>query len=75
MLRDLDTLPPPARDLINWDAYRKAWQTRHGLFSVNLVASRGCPYRCNWCARPIYGDSFHVRSAQNVADEMKALGA
>jgi len=73
LLRDLDTLPPPARDLINWDAYRKAWQTRHGLFSVNLVASRGCPYRCNWCARPIYGDSFHVRSAQNVADEMKEL--
>ncbi len=73
LLRDLDTLPPPARDLINWEAYREAWRSRHSLFSVNLVASRGCPYRCNWCARPIYGNSFHVRSAQNVADEMKAL--
>lgn len=73
LLRDLDTLPPPARDLIKWEAYREAWRSRCGLFSVNLVASRGCPYRCNWCARPIYGDSFHVRSARSVADEMKEL--
>jgi radical SAM superfamily enzyme YgiQ (UPF0313 family) len=73
ILRDLDTLPLPARDLIQPDAYRKAWRERHGFFSMNLVASRGCPYRCNWCARPIYGDSFHVRSAEGVAEEMKEL--
>jgi radical SAM superfamily enzyme YgiQ (UPF0313 family) len=42
---------------------------------MNLVASRGCPYRCNWCARPIYGDAFHVRSAEGVAEEMKELKA
>jgi radical SAM superfamily enzyme YgiQ (UPF0313 family) len=73
LLRDLDTLPLPARDLIQPEAYRKAWRDRHGYFSMNLVASRGCPYRCNWCARPIYGDSFHVRSAEGVAEEMKEL--
>lgn len=73
LLRDLDTLPLPARDLIDWEPYRKAWRSRHGLFSANLVASRGCPYRCNWCARPIYGESFHVRTAGSVADEMKYL--
>jgi anaerobic magnesium-protoporphyrin IX monomethyl ester cyclase len=72
-LRDLDTLPLPARDLVHNEAYRKAWKARHGFFSLNLVASRGCPYRCNWCARPIYGDSFHVRSAESVAEEMKDL--
>lgn len=69
-LRDLDTLPAPARDLVNWGAYREAWRSRHGHFSVNMVASRGCPYRCNWCARPIYGSSFQVRAAESVADEM-----
>jgi anaerobic magnesium-protoporphyrin IX monomethyl ester cyclase len=73
LLRDLDALPLPARDLIDWQGYRDAWKSSHELFSVNLVASRGCPYRCNWCARPIYGDSFHVRSAESVADEMLDL--
>ena len=75
LLRDLDTLPLPARDLIRPKLYRNAWRERHGYFSMNLVASRGCPYRCNWCARPIYGDSFHVRSAEGVAEEMKELKA
>src|SRR2546426_24622 len=46
---------------------------RRGFFSLNIVASRGCPYRCNWCARPIYGDSFHIRSAESVAEEMREL--
>jgi len=73
LLRDLDTLPLPARDLIQPEAYRRAWRERHGVFSLNLVASRGCPYRCNWCSRPMYGESFHVRSAESVALEMKEL--
>jgi radical SAM superfamily enzyme YgiQ (UPF0313 family) len=45
----------------------------HGYFSLNLVASRGCPYRCNWCAKPISGDRFHVRPAEAVADEILDL--
>jgi anaerobic magnesium-protoporphyrin IX monomethyl ester cyclase len=73
LMRDLDVLPFPARDLVDMDRYRRAWKTAHGFFSLNLVASRGCPYRCNWCAKPIYGDSFHLRSAASVAEEMKQL--
>ena len=63
-------LPAPARDLINLSPYREAWQSSHGYFSLNMVASRGCPYRCNWCAKPISGDRFHVRNAEAVANEI-----
>jgi radical SAM superfamily enzyme YgiQ (UPF0313 family) len=73
LMRNLDTLPFPARDLIDLARYCDAWRAAHGFFSMNIVASRGCPYRCNWCAKPIYGDSFHLRSAQSVALEMRAL--
>lgn len=72
-MRDLDSLPFPARDLIDADQYRSAWKTAHGYFSLNIVASRGCPYRCNWCAKPIYGDSFAVRSVNSVAEEMRRM--
>lgn len=72
-LRHLDMLPFPARDLIDLCQYRDAWKSAHGFFSLNLVASRGCPYRCNWCAKPIYGDSFSARSPLNVAEEMYQL--
>ena len=72
-MRNLDLLPLPARDLIDMERYRSAWKKAHGFFSLNLVASRGCPYRCNWCAKPIYGDSFHGRSPESVALEMREL--
>ncbi|MGH9494680.1 MAG: B12-binding domain-containing radical SAM protein [Candidatus Sulfotelmatobacter sp.] len=73
LMRDLDQLPFPARDLINIDQYRQAWKSAHGYFSLNIVGSRGCPYRCNWCAKPIYGDSFSMRSPASVAEEMRQL--
>ena len=73
LMRNLNELPFPSRDLIDTNQYRRAWKAVHGYFSLNLVASRGCPYRCNWCAKPIYGDSFSVRSAGMVAEEMRQL--
>lgn len=73
LMRNLDALPFPSRDLISVDRYRQAWKNAHGFFSLNLVASRGCPYRCNWCAKPIYGDSFHARTPGSVAEEMLQL--
>jgi len=72
-LRHLDVLPFPARDLIDTRQYRDAWKSAHGYFSLNIVASRGCPYRCNWCAKPIYGDTFSTRSPGSVAEEMRQL--
>jgi anaerobic magnesium-protoporphyrin IX monomethyl ester cyclase len=73
LLRDLDSLPPPAWDLIDVDAYRRAWMPAHGYFSLNMVSSRGCPFRCNWCSKPIYGDSYQFRSPRLVAAEMLRL--
>ena len=66
-------LPTPPRDLIDFAPYRKAWVEAHGYFSVNMAASRGCPYRCNWCAKPISENKFHLRSAAAVAEEMLRL--
>lgn len=63
----------PARDLIDMEPYRTAWLDAHGYFSTNMVSSRGCPYRCNWCAKPISGNKFHLRPAAAVAEEMRTL--
>lgn len=70
---DWTRLPLPARDLIDLEPYRSAWVGRHGYFSTNLAASRGCPFHCNWCAKPISGNRFHLRDASSVAEEMALL--
>ena len=69
-MEDLGWLPTPDWGLVDVESYRDAWCRAHGYFSLNLVSSRGCPYRCNWCAKPIYGDSYQFRSPQAVAEEM-----
>ena len=75
MARDLDSLPRPAWDLVDVDRYRRIWQKRHGYFSMNIVTTRGCPYHCNWCAKPIYGQRYSVRSAEHVVEEVAWLKA
>jgi anaerobic magnesium-protoporphyrin IX monomethyl ester cyclase len=71
-MRDLDALPFPAWDLVDVDRYRDAWK-RHGRFSMNMATTRGCPFHCNWCAKPIWGQRYAVRSAANVAAELAWL--
>ncbi|HEY5901699.1 MAG TPA: radical SAM protein [Anaerolineales bacterium] len=72
-ISDLDGLPFPAWDLVDVERYRSIWLKRHGSFSMNMVTTRGCPFHCNWCAKPIWGQRYHSRSPHNVAAEMKWL--
>jgi anaerobic magnesium-protoporphyrin IX monomethyl ester cyclase len=73
VLRDLDSLPMPAWDLVNIESYRSIWLKQYGYFSLNLATTRGCPYKCNWCAKPIYGNRYNSRSAQHVINEIEFL--
>ncbi|TAM61563.1 MAG: B12-binding domain-containing radical SAM protein [Rhodanobacter sp.] len=63
----------PAWDLVDMERYRNMWRERHGYFSLNMAASRGCPFRCNWCAKPIWGNHYKQNSAQAMAAEMTYL--
>ncbi len=71
--RHPDVFGAPARDLVDIEAYRQAWTEAHGRFSLNVVSTRGCPYHCNWCAKPIWGQRYSMRSAAEVADEFVML--
>ena len=69
----LDELPHPAWDLVDMQAYRKVWLRKNGYFSLNLVTTRGCPYKCNWCAKPIYGNRYNCHSPRYIAEQLKHL--
>jgi anaerobic magnesium-protoporphyrin IX monomethyl ester cyclase len=63
----------PAWDLIDVEKYRRVWRRAHGYFSLNMAASRGCSFRCNWCAKPIWGNQYLQRPALDMAAEMLHL--
>jgi anaerobic magnesium-protoporphyrin IX monomethyl ester cyclase len=60
----------PAWDLVDVEKYRRVWRRAHGFFSLNMAASRGCSFRCNWCAKPIWGNQYLQRPAREIAAEM-----
>jgi len=70
VVKDLDTIPFPARDLLNYDEYIKRDLTEYGLVSI-----RGCPYKCLYCQptiKTLFG-RVRKRSPGNVADEIEEL--
>lgn len=73
VLKELDTLPYPAWELVDLAKYRELWLKHHGYFSMNLVTTRGCPFHCNWCAKPVYGQVYNSHSPQYIAGQIKLL--
>jgi radical SAM superfamily enzyme YgiQ (UPF0313 family) len=71
--KQVDRFPFPAWDLVDIARYKKIWLDRHGYYSMNMVTTRGCPYHCNWCAKPIYGQRYNVRTPESVAQELRWL--
>jgi len=63
----------PAWDLIDIPAYRAIHLEHRGYFSLNISTTRGCPFKCNWCAKPIYGNRYNARSPQHVVRELRWL--
>ena len=75
VMKDLDKLPLPAWDLVDIKPYKESWLKNAGYFSLNIGTTRGCPFKCNWCAKPIYGNRYNSRCPENVVREIKMLKA
>ncbi len=73
VLKDLDSMPFPAWEDIDMKPYREMWLKNAGYFSMNMGTTRGCPFKCNWCAKPIYGNRYNSRTPQNVISELIML--
>lgn len=73
VINTLDDLPRPAWDLVDMEAYRAVWLAKHGYFSLNIGTTRGCPFKCNWCAKPIYGNRYNSHSPKRVVEDIAFL--
>lgn len=77
MIPDLDALPFPAHDLFKIDRYANLQPLTDGLDpdarSFTILTSRGCPYKCTFCSKPVTGDTWRARSVESVVQEWKWL--
>lgn len=66
---DLDSIPFPARDLMNNKLYLRP---DRGTMMATIQASRGCPNDCIYCPSPICsGKVLRKRSPKNIVDELE----
>ena len=72
-LKDLDSLPLPAWELIDMEAYLAHWQRATGERRAAVLTSRGCPFDCSWCSKPTFGRTFRQQSPERVVAELRAL--
>lgn len=72
---NLDSIPFPARELLDLEAYRGAGRPglSHRVMRITQIfTSRGCPYQCIFCATHItHPGRIRFRSVKNILEEIK----
>ncbi len=70
-IRDLDSIPFPQRNLL--DILHYSSLLSRGSLCTTIISSRGCPFQCAFCDRPLspVTSLFRYRSAKNVVDEIQ----
>ena len=74
-IKDLDSIPFPAIDLVNIKEYR-GWYLCKRTPETTMIMSRGCSYHCTFCSNKVWKSSrpyVRVRSPKNVVDEIELL--
>ena len=72
-IENLDSIPFPSRDFFDNQSYKHYYKNSFGYTTTSLITSRGCPFRCDFCSRPVFGNDLRSRSAGNIADEVEEV--
>jgi radical SAM superfamily enzyme YgiQ (UPF0313 family) len=70
---DLDSFPKPSRELFDNDAYKRFYSKKFGYTTTAIMTSRGCPFSCDFCSKPVFGNEFRARASSNVVDEIEEV--
>jgi anaerobic magnesium-protoporphyrin IX monomethyl ester cyclase len=73
LIQELDEIQFPARELYDNQAYQQYYRENYDYTITSMIASRGCPFCCDFCWRPDYGRFYRVRSPENIVDEMEEI--
>lgn len=69
----LDALHFPARGLFDNQGYKAYWNSNYDYSTTSMITTRGCPFSCGFCSKPVFGSRIYERSAGNVVDEIERI--
>lgn len=76
LIKDMDSLPMPARHLFPMGYYAQRWNWPRGYWykTANMMSSRGCPYDCDFCgSKSMFGRTFRAFNTMKTVDEIEHL--
>lgn len=69
----LDRLPLPDRLVFDHQKYQEAMEQATGLKQASMIVTRGCPFSCDFCSKPVWGDVFRKPPLQKVFREIESI--
>ena len=69
-ISDIDKLPFPARDLIDFKSY--GYDIEGGK-ATTIITSRGCPFKCAFCSKDVWQGKVRFHSIEYVYNELKEI--
>jgi anaerobic magnesium-protoporphyrin IX monomethyl ester cyclase len=73
LIEDLNEISFPSRELFENLKYQDYCQKLFGYKSTLVMTTRGCPFSCNFCSKPVFGDVYRARSPENVIEEIREI--
>ena len=71
--KDMSHLPLPYRGDIPNHEYIAYWRKHWKDATTPLMSTRGCPFRCDFCHKSVFGDLFSARPVESVVAEMREI--
>jgi anaerobic magnesium-protoporphyrin IX monomethyl ester cyclase len=72
-IEDLNSLAFPTREYFDNDAYKSYYKKSFGYTTTSMITSRGCPFSCDFCSKPIFDADMRTRSVGNIVDEVETI--
>jgi anaerobic magnesium-protoporphyrin IX monomethyl ester cyclase len=72
-ISDMDSLPFPVRELFPVSAYKTHPPYGRRNPYMSMITGRGCPFRCAYCSKEVFGKKLRMQSPKRVVDEMEYL--
>jgi anaerobic magnesium-protoporphyrin IX monomethyl ester cyclase len=70
---ELATFPLPDRSDLDHAAYQEEWLRRTGSKATSIIVTLGCPYGCDFCSKPIFGNAIRRRDLDAVFAEIAQI--
>ena len=71
--KDIQFFPLPDRTDFDHAAYQKIWLEKNGSKTTSILMTRGCPFNCDFCSKPVYGNVFRLRNLDSVFEEIEQI--